>query len=64
MALDGRGICHVPEYMVQPHLESGALVPLLAAQERPPIGFYAVYPPSRHLTARIRALIDHLAAAV
>jgi DNA-binding transcriptional LysR family regulator len=64
MALDGLGVCHVLAYMVKAHLQTGALVQLFPAYERPPIGFYAVYPPSRHLTARIQALIDHLAETV
>ncbi|MGC1497518.1 MAG: LysR family transcriptional regulator [Sulfitobacter sp.] len=62
MAADGLGIARVPHYTAQPFLDDGRLQLLFEAQEAKVIGLYAVYPPSRHLTARIRALIDHLAA--
>lgn len=60
MALKGLGIGRCPYYPAKPFLESGALKILFEDQEPEPTGLYAVYPPSRHLTARIRALIDHL----
>ncbi len=62
MAADGLGIARVPLYTAQPYLEDGRLQVLFEDAEAPVISMYAVYPPSRHLTARIRALIDHLAA--
>ena len=40
-----------------PFIDSGSLKLLFEAHEAKIIGLYAVYPPSRHLTARIRALI-------
>ena len=61
MAVDGMGICRLPAYMVNPYLENGSLRVLFEADEIDPLALYVVYPPSRHLTARIRALIDHLA---
>ena len=61
MAADGLGIGRVPLYIVQPFLDDGRLQLLFEKEETKVIGLYAVYPPSRHLTARIRALIDHLA---
>lgn len=60
MAVDGMGICRLPAYMVRPYLENGRLCALFEAQEIDPLALYVVYPPSRHLTARIRVLIDHL----
>jgi DNA-binding transcriptional LysR family regulator len=60
MAVDGMGICRLPAYMVRPYLENGSLRALFEMQEIDPLALYVVYPPSRHLTARIRALIDHL----
>lgn len=62
MAAGGFGIGRVPYYAARPFLESGQLEVLFERQETTTIGLYAVYPPGRHLTARIRALIDHLAA--
>lgn len=61
MAAGGLGIARCPYYSARPFLETGALKVLFADQETPPLTLYAVYPPNRHLTARIRALLDHLA---
>lgn len=60
MAADGLGIGRMPLYTAQPFLEDGRLQILFAENEANVVGLHAVYPPSRHLTARIRALIDHL----
>lgn len=62
MVADGLGIARMPLYTAQPYLENGRFVILFEEAEAQSVGLYAVYPPSRHLTARIRALIDHLAA--
>lgn len=64
MAAGGLGIGQGPLYAMQPFLDTGALELLFEDHEIEGIGLYAVYPPSRHLTARIRALIDHLALAL
>lgn len=57
----GLGIARCPLYQVAKDLESGALVPLLPAFRSEEFSLFALYPPTRNLTARIRALIDHLA---
>ena len=61
MAAGGLGIGLVPIYIAAPFLEQGSLKLLFEAEEAKVLGLYAVYPPNRHLTARIRAVIDHLA---
>ena len=61
MAAGGLGIGRCPYYTAEPFLERDALQVLFAEQEANSTTLYAVYPPNRHLTARIRALIDHLA---
>lgn len=61
MAAGGLGIGRCPYYTAEPFLERDALQILFAEQEANSTTLYAVYPPNRHLTARIRALIDHLA---
>lgn len=61
MAAGGQGIARCPYYTVKPFVESGQLQLLFAECEDAPLPLYVVYPPSRHLTARIRALIEHLA---
>ncbi|WP_300035348.1 LysR family transcriptional regulator [uncultured Roseobacter sp.] len=60
MAAGGLGIGRVPLYTARPLISDGRLQVLFETHESPPIGLHAVYPPGRHLTARIRALIDHL----
>ncbi|MBY6142043.1 LysR family transcriptional regulator [Leisingera daeponensis] len=61
MAVSGLGIARCPHYTALPFLRDGRLQVLFAQQETDPAVLYAVYPSSRHLTARIRALIEHLA---
>ncbi|KUJ81284.1 LysR family transcriptional regulator [Ruegeria profundi] len=62
MAADGLGIGRIPLYTAQSFLDTGKLQLLFEEQEALSLGLYAAYPQNRHLTARIRALIDHLAA--
>lgn len=62
MAVGGLGIARAPIYTVEDDLKSGKLIPLLQESHQETYGLYALYPPNRHLTARVRALIDHLAA--
>ena len=61
MAASGNGIGMSPLYVVAPFIGRGQLKLLFEEMEGTVFGLYAVYPPSRQLTARIRALIDHLA---
>jgi DNA-binding transcriptional LysR family regulator len=61
-ALEGLGIARAPLYVVTPYLESGELQILFEQEETSGIALNVVYPPNRHLTARIRAFIDHLVA--
>jgi len=60
MAARGVGLVQVPYYVVEPMLAEGRLQLLLEPFETPEFGLNVVYPPNRHLTARVRALIDHL----
>lgn len=56
--LAGLGISQVPEFAAQPHLASGELVELLPGWRHPPIPMHVVYPPNRHLSARVRAFVE------
>ncbi|WP_375230469.1 substrate binding domain-containing protein [Roseobacter sp. S98] len=56
----GLGIGRIPFYTARPFLEAGALTVLFEEAETDPIGLFAEHPPGRHLTARIRALTNHL----
>ncbi len=61
-AIKGLGIVQLPDYYVQKHLESGELVSLLDNFREPKEGIWAVYPHNRHLSPKIRLLLDYLAA--
>ncbi len=61
MAAAGQGIGRCPYYTAKPFLDNGTLDVLLEQYETSQTALYAVYPSNRHVTARIRALIDHLA---
>ncbi len=60
MAAGGLGIGRCPYYVVEPFLKNGELKLLFEDKEADEFSLYAIYPSNRHLTARIRALIDHL----
>ncbi|MFT5781895.1 MAG: DNA-binding transcriptional LysR family regulator [Pseudomonas sp.] len=59
-ALRGFGLCQLPDYYVQPHLHSGALVALLPAQQPPNSAVWALYSQQRHLSPKVRQLVEHL----
>lgn len=61
-ALDGLGVALLPSFIVGPDLRSGALTELLTAYRPPELGVHAVYPASRHLSPKVRRLVDFLAA--
>jgi len=62
-ALRHQGVILQPSFMVAEHLASGALVPLLPGYRGAEVGVHAVYPTRKHLTPKVRALIDFLAEA-
>jgi DNA-binding transcriptional LysR family regulator len=62
IAAEGVGIVIEPDFIVGPLIESGKLVPILKGFEPPHSGIYAVYPSRRHLSAKVRAFVDFLAA--
>jgi DNA-binding transcriptional LysR family regulator len=57
-ALTGLGIVHTVSLIVQPHIDSGDLVPLLDEWSCGIIPFSIVYAPNRHLSARARVFVD------
>ena len=64
VALQGHGIVYMPTFLVAEDLAAGRLVRLLPALTRAEGGAFAVYPESRHLSPKVRTLIDHLAEAM
>jgi len=61
MALEGQGIAMQPTFIVGDAIAEGRLVSLLDRYAWPVTPAYAVYPPTRHLSFRVRAFIDFLA---
>lgn len=59
-ALLGLGIVLTPTFIVGAELRDGALIPLLPEYRTPEVGIHAVYPHSRHLSAKVRSFVDFL----
>jgi DNA-binding transcriptional LysR family regulator len=59
-ALRGFGLCQLPDYYVLEHLRSGRLISLLEVHQPPNTGVWALYPQQRHLSPKVRQLVDHL----
>ena len=59
-ALKGLGIVQLPDYYVQQYIESGELITILDNYREPDEGIWAVYPQNRHLSPKIRLLVDYL----
>ena len=59
-AVAGLGVARVPSFIAGPRLARRELTQVLGAFELPPSGLFVVYPPGRHLAARVRALVDFL----
>nr|WP_314740517.1 LysR family transcriptional regulator [uncultured Haemophilus sp.] len=64
--LDGQGICHLPDWLIEPYLKEGRLKPLLTDWQITPTltdeadGVYLVYPQSSRQMAKIEALAAFL----
>ena len=58
------GIAMLPTFIVGDSIRAGRLVHVLKHYECPSVGIHAVYSSSRHLTAKVRTLIDFLAAEI
>jgi len=56
--LAGLGISQVARFAAAPYIASGELVEVLADWPHPAIPMYVVYPPNRHLSARVRAFVE------
>ena len=59
-AVAGLGIAYLPDVLIQEHLNSGALVPVMMRHQAPPAGAYVVRPPGRHPARKIRVLTELL----
>ena len=59
-ALAGLGLVYLPTYLVGDDLREGRLVPLLVDHTHPGTSLFTVYPENRHLSPKVRAMIDWL----
>lgn len=62
-ALDGIGIIRQPTFLISDDLRAGRLVPLLPGYRSPDIDIVALYPSRRHLSAKVRVMVDFLGEA-
>ena len=56
----GRGIALLPTFIVGADLQEGSLRSILTGYTAPEISLYAIYPPTRHLSVKVRLFIDFL----
>jgi DNA-binding transcriptional LysR family regulator len=59
-AIAGGGIVLLPTFVVGEDLRAGRLVRLLPDHPPPEQGLHALYPPGRHLSAKVRSFVDFL----
>ncbi|HBN90264.1 MAG TPA: LysR family transcriptional regulator, partial [Rheinheimera sp.] len=60
-ALKGLGLVQLPDYYVRDKLNSAQLYSVLDTIRQPDDGIWALYPQNRHLSAKVRVLVDFLA---
>jgi DNA-binding transcriptional LysR family regulator len=61
LAAQGLGIVFSPDFIVAHEIRAGHLVQLLRRHRPPRSPIAAVYPSRRHLSAKVRAVVDYLA---
>lgn len=59
--LAGMGILWLPQYMAETQVAHGALVPLFDDWRVDSMPIYVVYPPNRHVSAKLRVFINWVA---
>jgi DNA-binding transcriptional LysR family regulator len=62
--LAGLGALWLPDYMARPHADSGALLRLFPDWRMAPMPLHVAFPPNRHVSPRLRAFVDWIAALV
>jgi len=60
-AIKGIGLIKLPDYYISEDLKSGDLVSILENYQEPEEGIWALYPQNRHLSPKVRLLVDYLA---
>jgi DNA-binding transcriptional LysR family regulator len=59
--LAGLGILWLPHYMAASHVACGELLPLFDGWSMDSMPLYVVYPPNRHVSAKLRVFVDWVA---
>lgn len=59
-AVAGLGIAALPDFLIDTHVASGALEPVLIQYPPPDAGFYVLRPPGQFAPRKVRVLIDIL----
>lgn len=62
-AIMGEGVIYQPRFLMDDSLSAERLQPLLTDWQTPNIDIFAVYPESRHVSAKLRVFIDYLVQA-
>lgn len=63
-AIAGVGVAQVPRFMAQKPIQEGKLVPILSDWACESFPLYIVYPQTRHLSNKVRVVVDWLAKRV
>jgi DNA-binding transcriptional LysR family regulator len=64
MATKGQGVIMQPDFIVAPHLRSGALEQVLTDYTDEPMGIYAIHASHRHAPLKLRTFIEFLSASI
>jgi LysR family transcriptional regulator, regulator for bpeEF and oprC len=59
--LAGLGVLQAPLFMVERHIESGALRAVLTGWQADPLPLHVVFPPNRHISNKVRVFVDWVA---
>lgn len=59
-AIGSQGIALLPTFIAGEALRAGSLTRILTGYAAPALALYAIYPPTRHLAAKVRFFIDFL----
>jgi len=60
LTVRGCGVALLPTFIAGADLQAGALVIVLPEYKAPELSIFAIYPPTRHLSVKVRVFIDFL----
>lgn len=60
MAVAGLGLASLPMFLAAEPLRQGKLIPALPAAAQAPYPISVVYPPTRHVSSKVRVFIDYM----